>query len=107
MIADNGRNDDFDDDDFDDDDDMLDEDDDLLDDDDDDDADDDEMPDIGGDTMVDLSGELLVDDLVDRSSKSDPDEAAHRREVRRRLEELAERRRDELDDTFNFNLDDD
>jgi hypothetical protein len=70
--------------------------------------DEDAMPDIGGETIIDLTGELGVDDLVSRSSKSDPDEVAHRREVRRRLEEIAERRNsDLLDDTFNFNLDDD
>ena len=70
--------------------------------------DEDAMPDIGGETIIDLTGELGVDDLVSRSSKSDADEIAHRREVRRRLEEIAERRNsDLLDDTFNFNLDDD
>jgi len=115
MISDNGRRDE---DDFDDaeEDETLDGDldkdetlDDDLDDDDldDDDLDDDEMPDIGGDTMVDVTGELIVDDLFERVSKSDPDEAAHRREIRRRLEEIAERRQSELDDTFNFNFDDD
>jgi hypothetical protein len=104
MIGDNGRNDDFDDV-LDDDDDLVDDDDDLLDDDDDE-VDEDEMPDIGGDTLIDISGELRVDDLVAKSSKTDPDEAAHRREVRRRLEELDERRKNELDDTFNINLDD-
>ena len=66
------------------------------------------MPDIGGETIIDLTGELNVDELVSRSSKTDPDELARKREVRRRLEEIAERRNsDLLDDTFNFNLDDD
>lgn len=69
--------------------------------------DEDAMPDIGGETIIDLTGELNVDELVSRSSKTDPDELARRREVRRRLEEIAERRNsDLLDDTFNFNLDD-
>lgn len=68
----------------------------------------DEMPDIGGETIIDLTGELSVDDLFTRSSKTDPDELARKREVKRRLEEIAERRNsDLLDDTFNFNLDDD
>ena len=72
------------------------------------DLDEDAMPDIGGETIIDLTGELNVDDLVSRSSKTDPDELARKREVRRRLEEIAERRNsDLLDDTFNFNLDDD
>jgi hypothetical protein len=72
--------------------------------------DDDAMPDIGGETMIDVSAELDDDDadeLIRVSGKSDPNEIARRREVRRRLEEIAERRRQELDDTFNFNLDDD
>jgi len=72
--------------------------------------DDDSMPDIGGETMIDVSGELDDDDadeLIRVSRKSDPDEVARIREVRRRLEEIAERRRQQLDDTFNFNLDDD
>jgi hypothetical protein len=72
--------------------------------------DDDAMPDIGGETMIDVSGELDDDDadeLIRVSGRSDPNEIARRREVRRRLEEIAERRRQELDDTFNFNFDDD
>ena len=75
----------------------------LLDDDDDD--GDDDMPDIGGDTIIDVSGELEA--LVEKLDKSDPDDVAHRREVRKRLEELAEQRNVDLDSTFNFNLDDD
>lgn len=94
MIAENG---DKDEDDFDD----------TEEDTEDDDLDDDEMPDIGGETIIDLTGELNVDELVSRSSAADPDELARKREVRRRLEEIAERRNsDLLDDTFNFNLDD-
>lgn len=109
MLGEQGgnRNDDFDDDILDDDDDMLDDDDDVLDDDDDDDTDEDEMPDIGGDTLIDVTGELAFDDFVSKPGKDDPAELARRREIRRRLEEIAERRNEELDDTFNFNLDDD
>jgi hypothetical protein len=93
MIADNG---DKDEDDFDDsEDDTLNQE-----------LDEDAMPDIGGETIIDLTGELNVDELVSRSSKTDPNELARKREVRRRLEEIAERRNsDLLDDTFNFNLD--
>ena len=58
--------------------------------------------------VIDLTGELNVDELVSRSAAPDPDEIAHKREVRRRLEEIAEQRNNDLlDDTFNFNLDDD
>ena len=96
MIGDNGERDD---DDFDD----VDEDETL-----DEELDEDAMPDIGGETIIDLTGELNVDELVSKSSAPDPDEIAHKREVRRRLEEIAEQRNNDLlDDTFNFNLDDD
>jgi hypothetical protein len=94
----NGRNDD------------IDDDTDYDDDNDDENLDDDAMPDIGGETMVDVSSELDDDDadeLIRVSTKPDPAEAARRREVRRRLEDIAEQRREKLDDTFNFNLDDD
>jgi hypothetical protein len=68
---------------------------------------DEDLADIGGDTMVDISAELDLDELVARIDAGDPNEAAHRREVRRRLEELREQRDVDLDSTFNFNLDDD
>ena len=73
----------------------------------DDEASEDEMPDIGGDTLIDVSGELQVEELVAKLESYDPDEVAHRREVRRRLEEISERRSQDLDSTFNFDLDDD
>ena len=68
--------------------------------------DEDSMPDIGVETVGDLTGELKVDALVAKAGKSDPDEVAHRRETRKRLEELEEQRNSKLDDTFNFNIDD-
>ena len=64
----------------------------------------DEMPDIGGDTVIDLSGELEA--IVEKLEKEDPDEAAHKRAVRERLEEIEEQRDKDLDSTFNINLDD-
>ncbi|MDH3333335.1 MAG: hypothetical protein OES59_00995 [Gammaproteobacteria bacterium] len=70
-------------------------------------SDDDRIPDIGGDTMVDISAELNVEELVAKLESIDPNEVAHRREVRRRLEELREQRDADLDSTFNFSLDDD
>ncbi len=54
----------------------------------------------------DISLEINVDELV---AKIDADnDAAHKKEVHRRLEELEEQRRieSELDSTYNFNLDD-
>ena len=67
----------------------------------------DAMPDIGGDTMIDVTAELKVDELVAKIDSVDPDEAAHAREVRRRVEELQEKQDKELDSTFNINLDED
>ncbi len=66
-----------------------------------------EIPDIGGDTVVDISAELKVDELVRKIDATNPDEAAHKREVRKRLEEAQEQHDKELDSTFNINLDDD
>ena len=68
-------------------------------------ASEDKMPDIGGDTVLDVSGELEA--LVEKLEKEDPDEAAHRRAVRKRLEEVEEKRDKDLDSTFNFDLDED
>ena len=65
----------------------------------------DEMPDIGGDTVIDLSGELEA--IVEIVEMEDPDEAAHKRAVRERLDEIEEQRDRDLDSTFNINLDDD
>jgi hypothetical protein len=65
----------------------------------------DEMPDIGGDTVIDLSGELEA--IVEKVEKEDPDEAAHKRAVRERLDEIEEQRDKDLDSTFNIDLDDD
>jgi hypothetical protein len=65
----------------------------------------DAMPDIGGDTVLDVSGELQA--LVDKLDKGDPDEAAHKREVHRRLEELRDKKDEDLDSTYNFNMDED
>lgn len=67
----------------------------------------DSIPDIGGDTMVDVTAELKVEKLVAKIDSVDPDEAAHKREVRRRLEELEEQKNKDLDSTFNFNMDED
>lgn len=95
MIGDNGRKDDT----------ELDEaEDELLDEDE---VSEDAMPDIGGDTLIDVSGELQVEELVAKIDKSNPDDVAHRREVRRRLEEISEKRDQDLDSTFNFDLNDD
>jgi len=55
------------------------------------------------DTIV----EANVDALVAKMDATDADEAAQKRDARKRLEELREQKSEDLDGTFNFNLDDD
>jgi hypothetical protein len=85
--------------------------DDLDDDLEDDDLDDDEdVEDIDDeDNVGDISVEINVEELVAKLEATDSDDVARKREIRRRLEELEEMRRssEDLDSTFNFNLDDD
>ncbi len=69
-------------------------------------ASDGEVADIGTETIVSTTAEFKVDEIVAKIDKADPDEVAHQREVRKRLEEIAEQRDEEADSTFNFNLDD-
>ena len=54
------------------------------------------------DTIV----EANLDDLVAKMDSNNGEDAARRRAVRKRLEELRDQKSAELDDTFNFNLDD-
>ena len=55
------------------------------------------------DTVV----EANVDALVARMDSKDADEVARKREARKRLDEVREQQDDNLEGTFNFNLDDD
>ena len=48
-----------------------------------------------------------VDDLVAKIDETDAEEAARKRLARKRLEELREQKMNDLDDTFNFDLDGD
>ena len=59
-------------------------------------------------TVGDLSAQIKVDELVARIEKSGKDDVEHKREVKRRLEELREQQQyeQEVDSTFNFPLDD-
>lgn len=68
--------------------------------------DDDAVADIGTDTIVSTTAEFKVDEIVAKIDKADPEEVAHKREVRKRLEEIAEQRDEAADSTFNINLDD-
>ncbi len=97
----------------------IDDPDDLVDDDDDDTIDDDDDDDIAGaiadgdievdfgETVGDLSAEFNVEELVARIEATDARDAAERARIRKRLEEIREMKESELDDTYNFNLDDD
>lgn len=83
-----------------------------------DDVSDDEVDDDGGDDDDDLMlgdddgfadtiVEASVDALFARIELTDAEEAARKRQARKRLEELRELKMIELDDTFNFDLDND
>jgi hypothetical protein len=56
---------------------------------------------------VDSTAEMKVDALVAKIDSEDPEEAAHNREVRQKLEALEEGRDDEFGSTYNFNIDED
>jgi hypothetical protein len=90
--------------------------DDLSDDEVDDDVDDvDDVDDEGDDDLLlgdddgfaDTIVEASVDALFARIELTDAEEAARKRQARKRLEELRELKMIELDDTFNFDLDGD
>jgi hypothetical protein len=64
-------------------------------------------PDV--DNVGDISVEINVEELVANIEATDSSDVAHERDIRRRVDELEESRRtdDNLDGTYNFNLDDD
>ena len=59
------------------------------------------------DNVGDISVEINVEELVAKLEATDSDDVARKREIRRRLDELEESRRanEDLDSTFNFDLD--
>jgi hypothetical protein len=61
------------------------------------------------DNVGDISVEINVEELVAKIEADDDAGAARKKEIHRRLEEINERRvvEKEIDNTFNFNLDDD
>ena len=56
----------------------------------------------------DISVEINVEELVAKIEATGDDDTGHKRDIRKRLGELEEERRDaeNLDSTYNFNLDD-
>jgi hypothetical protein len=61
------------------------------------------------DNVGDISVEIDVEELVAKIEASEGEAAEHQKEIRHRLDEIEERRKaeKELDNTYNFNLDDD
>lgn len=57
--------------------------------------------------VSDSTVEMQIEKLVAKLDASDSEDVHHRAEIRHKLEELRELREQELDSTFNFNLDDD
>ena len=68
-------------------------------------ADDDSSDADFSDNVGDMSVEINVEELVARVESSQDDDAARKKEIRRRLEELAEEK--DLDDTFAMEFDND
>ena len=63
--------------------------------------------DTSDDNFADTVVEANVDALVARMDLKDADEVARKRAARERLDELRKQENDDLDSTFNFNMDDD
>ncbi len=61
------------------------------------------------DTVGDFTGEIAVEKLVAKMESGEVEAEDKEKEVHRRIEELNEKRivDDELDSTYNFNIDDD
>ena len=60
------------------------------------------------DNVGDISVEINVEELVAKLEATDDDDVTRKREIRKRLDELEEERKasEDLDSTYNFNLDD-
>ncbi len=67
------------------------------------------LEDVADDDVVDPSAELDVSRLVAKLDSKDAADVQHKREIHRRLEELQDQKEkaENIDSTFNFNLDDD
>jgi hypothetical protein len=59
------------------------------------------------DVSADTTLEMDIERLVAKLDASDSEDVHRRAEIRHKLEELREQREQELDSTFNFNLDED
>lgn len=63
---------------------------------------------VDDDNVGDISVEINVEELVAKLEATDDDDLNRKREIHKRLEELEDRRKsdEDLDSTYNFNLDD-
>jgi hypothetical protein len=70
-------------------------------------TDEDAVVDDDGDDAIDLTGEMNIESLVARLDSAPKDDVEHRRQIKKRLEELREAREAarQLDSTYNFDLD--
>ena len=61
------------------------------------------------DNVGDISVEINVEEIIAKIEAGEGDIAEHKKAIRRQLDELEEERkiREELESTFNFNMDDD
>jgi hypothetical protein len=64
------------------------------------------LTEIDDDALGDTSIEMSIEKLEEKLNASNDEDVHRRAEIRRRLEDLREQREQELDSTFNFNLDD-
>lgn len=69
-------------------------------------ADGDIVVDTDIDNVGDLSVEINVEELVAEIESTDAMESVEKAEVRKKLDEIREQHEDELDSTYNFDLDD-
>lgn len=69
-------------------------------------ADGDVVVDTDIDNVGDLSVEINVEELVAEIESTDAMESVEKAKVRKKLDEIREEHEDELDSTYNFDLDD-
>ncbi len=62
---------------------------------------------VEGDNVGDISVEINVDELVAKFESTGSDDSAENAEIRKKLDKIREQQDENLDGTYNFNLDDD
>lgn len=66
-----------------------------------------DVEDVEGDNVGDISVEINVEELVAKIESTDSDDSAEKAELRKKLDKIREQQDENLDGTYNFNLDDD